>query len=138
MGQAKKRLMEYEHSLSVIDGLISIFSSNTMERIVDSEIVLQLIDLRDRIHSLDNNSMDSIELISDILNDDIRYVYSELLSIQELIESKIEPLSNSTISKLKNLTKHFKVRYVKLMSNLTITFTKQKIFIILKDIMTNK
>ncbi len=56
MGQAKKRLMEYEHSLSIIDGLISIFSSNTMERFVDSKIILQLIDLRDRIRSLDNNS----------------------------------------------------------------------------------
>lgn len=126
MGQAKKRLMEYEHSLSVIDGLISIFSSNTMERIVDSEIVLQLIDLRDRIHSLDNNSMDSIELISDILNDDIRYVYSELLSIQELIESKIEPLSNSTISKLKNLTKTLQSEIRKINVQLNNYFHKTK------------
>lgn len=104
MGQAKKRLMEYEHNFSIIEGLISIYTSDILENFEENKIILQLIDLRDRIRSMDNNSMDSIELISELINDDFHYIYSELSRIHESISEDIEPISKADLNKFKKLS----------------------------------
>ncbi len=119
MGQAKKRLMDYEDSFSIIEGLISIYTSEIFENLVEDEVILLLIDLRERIQSLDNNSMESIELISDWLNhNDIRYIYSELSILNESIESQSEPLSSVTLNKFKTLTKSLQFAIRKIVTQL--------------------
>jgi hypothetical protein len=104
MGQAKKRLMDYEHSFSVIEGLINIYSNEIFESIVDNEIILQLIDLRDRIRSLDNNTMHTNELISEIINEEYHFVYSELSRLIDSVISDNEPISNTDLDKFRTLT----------------------------------
>lgn len=95
-GTSKKRLMDYEYGFSIIERLISICSSTIFQASDKTEIVLQLIDLRERIQSFDNNSMDNIELIADLLNDNFKDIYSELSSLHESIEPQIEPFSGTT------------------------------------------
>jgi len=126
MGQAKKRLMEYEHGFSIIERLILIYSSDLFENIEDNDIILQLIGLRDRIESHDNNSMNSIELISELLNDDFSYICSELSSLHESIESGIEPLSNTVLNRIKKLTKTLQSEIRKINAHLNNYFHKTK------------
>lgn len=92
MGQAKKRLMEYEDGISIIEGLISIYNNDIFENIEKEHIIFGLLDLREKINNLDNKSMDVIDFISDLTNSDFRYLYSKLSNIQESLESGIEEL----------------------------------------------
>ncbi|QBK74897.1 hypothetical protein QK342_00215 [Myroides odoratimimus] len=92
MGQAKKRLMEYEEGISIIDGLISIYSNDIFENIESEQIIFGLRDLREKIYNLDNRSMEVIDLIAELTNNDLRYLYHRLSNILESIESGIEEL----------------------------------------------
>lgn len=118
MGQAKKRLMEYENGFSIIERLISIYSSDVFRKIENDRIIFELMELRERIKSLDSNSMDSIEFISNLLSDDFHYIYFELSSLYKEIESQIEPLSNTTFSKINNLTKSLQLSILNINSQL--------------------
>jgi hypothetical protein len=126
MGQAKKRLMEYEYGFSIIDRLISIYSSNVFDIIDEKEIIYELIELKERIRSLDNNSMDSMEFISDLLNDDFHFGYSNLSSLHESIESNNEPLSEKVLLEIKNLTKTLQLAIHRIKNQLNNYFHKTK------------
>lgn len=118
MGQAKKRLMEYEHGFSIIERLISIYSSDVFKNIEKDRIIYELMELRERIKVLDNNSMENIEFISNLLNDEFHYIYFELSELHQTVESQIEPLSNDSIKKISNLTKTLQLIILKLNSQL--------------------
>lgn len=118
MGQAKKRLMEYEHGFSFIERLISIYSSKVFKNIENDRIIFELMTLRERIQSLDNNSMDNIEFISNLLNDHFHYIHSELSSIHSDIKSDIKPFSETDLSKIKNLTRSLQLTISKINAQL--------------------
>jgi hypothetical protein len=126
MGQAKKRLMEYEHGLTIIERLISLYSSNIFDNIVREEIIYELMDLKKRIRSLDNNSMNSIEFISNLLNDDFHYVYSNLSSIHKSIETNKEPLSKKALHQIENLTQRLQLTIRQIKDQLNNYFHKNK------------
>ena len=109
MGQAKKRLMEYEHGFTIIERLISIYTNSVFENVEKNQIIFELMDLRERIRSIDNNSMDGIDFIANLLNDDFHYIYSELSELLEYIESHSEPLSNTALNKINNLTNRLRL-----------------------------
>jgi hypothetical protein len=100
MGQAKKRLMEYELGFTIIDRLISIYTNTAFQEINKDQIIFELIDLRDRIRILDNNSMDNIDFISNLFNEEIHFIYSELSELHNSIDSHIEPSDSNKIIKL--------------------------------------
>ena len=114
MGQVKKKLMEYEENVSILDELISIYSSNIIESLDESEIVLQLLDLRERIRSIDNKSFDTIELMSELINEEIHSLYYELVHIFELLQSNNEHSSKTAIIKFRKLTKTLQIEIRKI------------------------
>lgn len=121
MGQVKKRLMEYEHEFSIIERLISIYSSDVFKDIEGDRIIYELMELRERIMGLENYSMENIEFISNLLSEEFHYIYSELSELSELhqsIENQIEPLSNDSIKKISNLTKTLQLTILKINSQL--------------------
>jgi len=118
MGQVKKRLMEYQHGLSIIEKLISIYSSNVFNNIEKDRIIFELMELRERINILDNNSMENIEFISDLLTGEFNYIFSELTELHNFLERKSEPLSDESIKKMSNLTKSLQLIILKINSQL--------------------
>lgn len=126
MGQAKKRLMEYENGLTIIERLISLYSSNIFDNIDKEEIIYELMDLKKRIRSLDNNSMNSIEFISNLLNDDFHHLYFNLSNIHESIESHKEPFSEKTSNQIENITKRLQLTIRQIKDQLNNYFHKTK------------
>lgn len=86
MGQAKKMLMEFEEKVSIIDGLISILSSEHLEDLCDHQLISDLYAIRNIIGKLDSSSMSMIDFVSNIITDDFYSIYSELQSLMNDIE----------------------------------------------------
>ncbi|WP_396218515.1 hypothetical protein [Flavobacterium sp.] len=118
MGQAKKRLMEYEHGFSIIERLISIYSSDVFKNLEKDRIIFELMELRERIKVLDNNSMENIEFISNLLSDEFHYVYYELSELHQSIENQTDAISNDSINRINNLTKTLQLVILKINSQL--------------------
>ena len=55
MGQAKKMLMEFEEKVSIIDGLISILSSEYLEDLCDHQLISDLYTIRNTIRKWDSS-----------------------------------------------------------------------------------
>ena len=84
MGQAKKMLMEFEEKVSIIDGLISILSSEYLEDLCDHQLISDLYTIRNTIRKWDSSSM--IDFVSNVITDDFYSIYSELQSLMNDIE----------------------------------------------------
>lgn len=122
MGQAKKMLMEFEEKVSIIDGLISILSSEYLEDLCDQQLISDLYSIRNIIGKLDSSSMSMIDFVSNIITDDFYSIYSELQSLMDDIEmegkvtdkykSIFQNLSKKihyNISKTKRLLREFSI-----------------------------
>lgn len=78
MGQVKNLILEFEEAYSSIQGLISLFSDQTIEYLLDAQIMRDLFDIQEMIHKIDNNSLNNIAFVVGLFTEDFHSTYSEL------------------------------------------------------------
>lgn len=104
MGQAKKRLMEYEDNISIIENLISLLSNKIFGNLIEKKLIMELINLRDEINTISNKNINNILIISDLITEELHYIYSKLSAIYDSLRIG-NNLEFDNVNELKQLTR---------------------------------
>lgn len=118
MGQSKKRLMEYESNISIIEDLISILSNEIFKELIENRVLIELINLRDGIDNLINKNKNNSGIISDLISEELYDIYSKLYIIYDKVRSGHDP-EPDYVEELKQLTRILRSRIRNLRNSLS-------------------
>lgn len=109
MNEIQRKLIENERSYSVIDNLIFLYSNEVFKNIDNHKIIIDLIELRDRIRMLDKGIMNITLLIPEIINEKYHDIYSELTELERSLIGKNKSFSETDLSVFKKLTNRLQI-----------------------------
>ena len=89
MGQFKKRYMEVEEKLHIIDDIIKLISSDISDDMYDPQLIKDLHSIRNQLFYLsDLMTTSKIDLLYNIISDDFYEICSQLMLLSETPQAK--------------------------------------------------
>ncbi|WP_413998192.1 hypothetical protein ACMDB5_10405 [Flavobacterium sp. W1B] len=96
--------MEYEDNISIIENLISLLSNKIFGNLIEKKLIMELINLRDEINTISNKNINNILIISDLITEELHYIYSKLSAIYDSLRIG-NNLEFDNVNELKQLTR---------------------------------
>ena len=125
MGQAKKKYMEVEEKLHIIDDIIGLISSDIFDDMYDPQLIEDLYSIRNQIfHSGDLMTIYRIDLLCNIITDDFYEIRSQLMNLSEMSQTK---RTEDFHLKARRVLEELHMRVLQIKKNIQDYFFKDKI-----------